>query len=220
MPISFDTTQIAGFAETLEKAPELFAEEITKAYDKTGRYTNEQIRADAMKGLQSKGKGPAKAFKYKASDKNKVGGDINKVFVDFYSKWKAAGIFDTGGTIHPAIAGGLTILTDKAKGASGRRRWTSQQIVMMIDSGQLRLIKTPSGWLIVQPKGGLTNTGKMRKGTRDDIIAIIKKSVKEPKRIHFTETVEHNIGFLIDAIETAIENVALKLGENSGNTSN
>jgi hypothetical protein len=211
MAIDIDFSQIAGFAETMELAPELFASELVSAFQNAGKTINEQIRAAAAQGLKLKTKGTAKVWKYKAADKNKIGGNVNKVFVDFYTKWKAASIFETGGTIHPAIASALMVLTDLGRGPSGKRRWTSQQMVVMIHEGLLRLIKTPNGWLIVQPKGGLTKTGKLRKGTRDDIVAIIRKSVTEKKRVNFYGTIESNIGFLNDCVETAIENVKIKL---------
>lgn len=207
--VNFDNAE--EFNAALQANPKILAEELVKAFNIIGKQHNEAVRANAASGLKAKSKGTTKVFKYKAADIGRVGADPNKVFTDLYSKWKAADIFNKGGTIRPATGQALTILSDAAKGKSGRRKWSDLQIAEKLHSGEFRIVRTANGPMIVRATGGLTKSGKPRKGTRDEIIGWVRRQTKQRKRIDFEGTIKAQESFRDDAIEVALENAVIRI---------
>lgn len=217
MEIKIDMPQVHGWADAVAEAPDLLAKHLVAAFQQAGKQLQEAVRADLSRGLKIRAKGLVKTFKAKAADASRVQGNINKIFVDVYTKWKGAGPFETGGTIAARRARSLTVLTDLARGAGGRRRWTQAELKAKIASGEFRIIRTPRGAMIVQDKSmKLTKKGKYRKGARINVIAFLKRAVREPKRLDFYGVFNRNVSLLTDLAEVAVENTFLELAQQRG----
>lgn len=199
-----DGSDFDRLAMALRESPKTLAKHLAEAFDEIGSHDTRLVRSEVEASLAIRNKGLPKTFKYNAASKAKIGGDPGKVFVDIYTKWAAGSIFQTGGTIEPRKAGGLTILTDKGRGSGGKRRWTEQQIRQMVKAGQLRIIRTPNELLIVQDKGGTTKKGLPRKGSRAEIIAIIRKQVNEKRHYDFYGVIQSQDAYHEAAITDAI----------------
>ena len=204
-----DVTKLEGFAHALANAPKPLLKNLAKAYRDVGRFDIETLRARLPGKLNVRAKGLSNSFKFKATDPNRAS-DFTKLFTSEYTGWKAASIFQTGGTI---VGKGkqLTVLLDGARGANGRRKYTQKQLRALIASGKARFVPTPHGVLIVEDKGGLTKTGKGRKGSRSILLAILKKSITQTKRLDFYENFEANAAMHQDQLETAIENTLVEI---------
>ena len=193
----------------MAEAPKVFLTKLEKAFAVIGKGDIEAERADVATRLNIRAKGLVKSFKAKTTDPGRAT-DLSKLFADLSTRWTPAGIFQSGGTI-VGHGQSLTVLTDAARGPSGRRKFTAQKIRQMIADGLLRFVPTPRGVLLVQSKGGLSKTGKMRKGSADIIIAILRKQVTEPKRLQFLEIFNSRNEQHIEALEFAIENTLAEI---------
>lgn len=202
-------------AADLSLLPGFVASRLAAALTEIGRYDIEKLRDNPGK-LRIRAKGLKNSFKFKATTPGKAT-DLSKLFLVEYTGWKAADIFQTGGTVQARNAGSLTVLTDAARGPSGKRRWTQQQLRQQIAQGKMRMFKRPNGeMLIVQDKGGLTKTGKGRKGTAVVLIAVLKNRVVLQKRLNFYENFTANESIhdqlLEGGLEDALKDVAAGAG--------
>ena len=204
-----DLAALTDFHQCLEKAPRTLFRELAKAFAGIGRYDIQRIRENVTGTLKLKSKGAANSFKARGSDVSRAA-DFSKLFVSEYTGWKAADIFQTGGTIAGKGGKNLTIIEPGGRNASGKRKYTQAQIRNMILNKQARFVPTPRGWLIVMSTGGLTKRG-IRSGTRDTVIAILRKSVTEKKRIDFYETAEGGTSVHQELMEYAIENTLVEI---------
>jgi hypothetical protein len=198
-----------GYHTCMMRAPKIFLSNIAKAYGDIGRTDIKQLMESLPGKFNIRAKGLMKAFKSKATDPGKAT-DITKIFADEYTGWKAAAIFQTGGTI-TGKGKELTILFADARNANGRRKYTQAQLRQMIASGKCRFVPTPRGVLIVQSIGGLTKKGEYRKNTRDIILGILKHSIVEKKRLDFYENVERNSSLHQEILEYAIEDTLAEI---------
>jgi hypothetical protein len=207
---SIDITKIEGFAQMLAESPRLLLQGLAEGFREIGRYDIETLRERLPGKLNVRAKGLAKSFKFKATDPAKAS-DFTKLFVSEYTGWTAADVFQTGGT----IAGKgkmLTVLTDAARGPSGKRRYTQNQLRQRIAQGKARMVPTPRGILIVEDKGGLLKSGKgFRKGSRSIILAILRKQVTERKRLDFYENFQQNDAAHQGILEVAVEDSLIEL---------
>ncbi len=200
---------VDGFARVLKESPTDLLRELAKAYGQIGRGDIESMRSRLPGKLNIRAKGLSKSFKYKSTDPGKAS-DFSKLFTSEYTGWRASRIFQSGGTI-VGKGKSLTVLTDAARGAGGRRKYTQAQLRSMIASGKARFVPTPHGVLIVMNKGGVTKTGKMRKGSASIVLAVLKKQVSEKKRLDFYENFQSREGIHEDILETAVENALVNL---------
>jgi len=175
---------LLGMGEALRLAPKQLLENLAVAFDQIGRADIEEVRSTSKLRIQAAAR---KAFRYKATDPARAT-DGTKIFADEYSKWKAAGVHETGAHI-VAKRGALWVLTAAAKGASGRRRWTDEQIKSFIESGKFKIIKVGRGW-------GSSRLAVIRfldnKQTRFETIAFMHKAVDVPKRLDWAGVIRRN----------------------------
>lgn len=198
-----------GFSKALANGPKELLQELAKGFRQIGSTDIDRLRASLQGRFNIRSKGLSKSFKYRASDPARAD-TFSKLFVNEYTGWKAAQIFQTGG----AVSGKgkkLTILTDEARNASGRRKFTQSRLRQMIASHEVRFVPTPRGVLIVQDKGGLTKTGKGRKNSRSIILAILVRQIVQKKRINFFENFSANESMHTEILETAIENALVRI---------
>jgi hypothetical protein len=204
MQTSIDLRQMYAFSTVMTHAPDVFLQEVAKAFKTIGTADMTSLRGKLPGRLTIRAKGLAKSFKSKATDPSRAT-DMSKLFLSEYTGWKAAKIFEEGGEI-VGHGKNLTVLADAARGPSGKRKYTQGQIRTMIAEGKLRPVPTPRGILLVQSKGGLTKKGKPRKGAADIIIAVLRRKVHEEKRLDFMANFNSNNEQHQEAIEYAIEN--------------
>jgi hypothetical protein len=209
--VGIDLTAIEGFAKASRAGRPILLRHLARAYGQIGNYDIDTLRADLPGKMNIRSKGLAKSFKAKATDPGRATG-FEKLFADEYTGWKAAGVFQTGGTI-TGRGKSLTILFSEARSGGGRRKYTQSELRQMIAAGSVRLVPTPRGVLIVQSKGGVTKTGKGRKNSRDVILGILKKQVHERKRLDFFENAERNGSMHQDILETAVENTLVEIAQ-------
>jgi hypothetical protein len=207
--VSIDLEALQDFHACLERAPTVLFKELAKAFTEIGRYDINRIRSNVSGNLKLTSQGAAKSFKFKATDVGKAN-SFDKLFTDEYTGWKAAKIFQTGGTITGKNKN-LTIIFPEGRSASGKRKFTQSDLRNMILEKKVRLVPTPRGMLIIQSMGGLTKTGQIKTGgkgpgSRDVIIGILKRSVDEKKRIDFYETFDAAGSVHTEMLEYAIEN--------------
>lgn len=190
MQVVFDTKQAQEFARLMKEHPRLLLKNLARAYNEMGQLGITSFRSQQLAGgggLNVKQKGLAKTFKYKATDPARAK-DFRQLFMSAYTKWEAAGIHQTGGTISGKGGKHLLILTDAGRGKTGRRRFTREQLRQKIEQKIFKIIPTPRGAMVIDDsRTKLTKTGKFRKGARVDIIAWLRKRVTIRKRLRFIE---------------------------------
>lgn len=213
--IRIDFGAIQGYSQAMKEAPRVMLRELAKAYQNIGRYDISKLKASLPDKLHIRSKGLANSFKSKGTDPSKAT-DFSKLFATEYTGWKASEIFQAGGTI-TGHGQELTILTDAARGAGGKRTYTRKQLLQMILNKTAIFIPTPRGVLLVQPMGGVTKKGKYRKGSKMVILAILRKSVHESKRLNFYENAEANSSMHQDFLETAVENALVEIAQERPN---
>jgi hypothetical protein len=174
---------VDGYAKAMRLAPQILLRELAEGYREIGRSDIERFRAGLGSKLKLRSPNTANAFRFWSNSPDRVT-SISKLVVNEYSKWPAAKIFQTGGVIAGKDGGYLTVFP------AGQRRYTAPQLRQMITAGRARFVPTPRGLLIVMATGGLTKTGKPRKGSSDIILAILVKRVTEEKRIDLYENAE------------------------------
>jgi hypothetical protein len=187
-----------------EAAPLEFARSIGKAFYKIGKIDTDTMRQQVSGAFKVNRKGFVNSFKFKAADSRTVT-NLNQLYLSEYTGAKPFRIFQTGGNVVPTSAKTLTILTDAAKTAGGRRKYPAWQIRAMIDSGEARIIKTPRGAMIVREKISYTKTGKMKHGSRVDVLAILKPVIHQKQRIDFFKNYDSN-----EAAHESIYSVAME----------
>ncbi|MEO6077873.1 MAG: hypothetical protein ABIP54_03735 [Candidatus Andersenbacteria bacterium] len=176
--ITIDTSKLEAFQQTLkDKAPALLATGVKEAFKKIGRADIRKLQREQLSGgsgLNVRSKGFKNSFKAKVNGK-----DLDNLQLSEYTGFKGAQIFETGGTITARNSKTLTILTDNARDGNGKRLMDRKQLRQLINSGKLKIIKTPKGIYIVSPDA-------------KEVIAVLKKSVKIKKRLSFFSNFETN----------------------------
>lgn len=206
--LKINAEPVVGYAKAMREGPRKLVRNLAIAYQAIGRYDITTFRASLSDKLHLKQTQTPNAFRMVASDPERAT-TIGKLFIDEYTKWAAAGIFQTGGTItgHGKY---LTILTNAARDGGGKR-FTAEKLRQMIDSKQARLIPTPRGYLIVKN----ASKSAKRSGIRGIILAVLRKQVTEQKRIDFYENAERNSSMHDDILETAVENTLVEIASDS-----
>ena len=207
--VAIDLAAIDGYWRAVRDAPDVLMRELATAYGQIVRYDIDTLRSGLGGRLNIRSRGLAKSFKGKATDPGKAT-DLSKLFGTEYTGWKAAAIFETGGTI-AGKGKSLTVLFPDARGAGGKRKYTQRQLIAMAAAKQIRFVPTPRGVLIIQDVGGLTGTGKTRKNSRSIVLGILKRTVTERKRLDFFENAERNEPMHQDILETAVENTLVAI---------
>lgn len=202
--VGIDLSAIDGYFRAVKEAPDVLMRELADAYGAIARLDVDTLRGGLAGRLNIRSRGLAKSFKGRATDRAKAT-DLSKLFATVYTGWKAAEIFETGGTI-AGKGKSLTVLTSDARGAGGRRKYTQRQLMQLVASKQVRFVPTPRGVLIVQDVGGLTGTGKTRKNSRSVVLGILKRTVTERKRLDFFANAERNGSLHQEFLEYAVEN--------------
>ena len=202
--VGINLAAIDGYWRAVREAPEVLMRELAGAYGQIARYDVDTLRAGLAGRLNIRSRGLAKSFKGKATDPSKAT-DLSKLFATEYTGWKAAAIFETGGTI-AGKGKSLTVLFPDARGAGGKRKYTQRELMQMIASKAVHFVHTPRGTLIVQDVGGLTGAGKTRKNSRSVILGVLKRTVTERKRLDFFANATRNESMHQDILETAVEN--------------
>ncbi len=179
-------------------APQELKRELGRAFFKIGQYDIQTLRRRQLSGRNTNGlnvrrRGLGRSFKFVASDSRKAK-DLGDLFLTEYTRWPAAEIHQAGGTIRPKRGRALTILTDEARTAGGavKREYRRGGLARMIREGQASVIQTRRGPIVVRHRGGLTKSGKPRKGTRDEVVAFLRPSVRLRKRLDFFKNHERN----------------------------
>jgi hypothetical protein len=208
MSYDINLEALDGYAECMQKAPKIFLKNIARAYKSIGTTDIAKLKESLPGTFNIRARGLANSFKAKATDPSQAT-DITKIFADEYTGWKAAKIFQEGGTI-TGKGKNLTILFPSARTASGKRLYTQRQLLQMIADGAVRLIPTPRGVLIVQGRKK-TKTGKDRKNSKIVVLGILKHSIHEKKRLNFFENIESNQGLHVEILEYAIENTLAEI---------
>ncbi|HEV7297758.1 MAG TPA: hypothetical protein VGN72_00210 [Tepidisphaeraceae bacterium] len=193
--------QLDGLAQAMRTAPKVLLKELAKGYRDIGRYDIDTFRAGGVGKFKSKKVG--NTFKFRASDPSKVE-TFDQLFVSEYTKWKAAPIFETGGQVR-AKGKAMPILTEAGMKANGGRKYSANKIRQMLASGEVKIIPTPRGPIIIREVGGLTKTGKIRKGTRTEILAIFRKAINQVDRLDFTTHAQKNSGMHTQILQAAID---------------
>lgn len=190
-----DWGAVPGLAEALEHAPKHLVREVGRAMNLIGRSDIEKLRREQLSGgegrIKVSFKGLRNAFKHKAADSRKVA-DLNHLWLSEYTGWKMFRIFQVGGTIQPRTSRMLTVLTDFGRPAGRKRRWTQKQMKAALKSGELKVLRTRGGPVIVQDKELKTKKGKLRKGSRMEIVAYLVPKTRQKKRLDFFANFEAN----------------------------
>jgi hypothetical protein len=213
---TIDGATLAEFKRAMDLAPKTLLKELAGAYAAIGRYDTDRIRDKVKGSFKVTSQGAANSFRFKATNAARAT-EFNKLFVDEYTRWNAADIFQTGGTI-AGKGKNLTIITAGGRTASGRRKFTPAQIRNMIASKQARFIPTPAGAILVQITGGLTKKGKVKKGSGNQIVlGFLRRSVTEKKKLDFYEAQESagtvHQEFMEDAIDSTFAAIGALKGE-------
>ncbi len=202
--------EIEGYARAMRDARPVMLRELARAFGRIAAYDVDTLRGGLGGGLNVRSRGLAKSFKGKATDPSKAT-DLSKLFATEYTGWKAAAIFETGGTI-AGRGKSLTVLTPAARTAAGKRKYTQKQLMQLIASKQVRFVPTPRGVLIVQDlASSLGKGGGHRKNARSVILAVLKRTVGEKKRLDFFANAERNEGMHDDFLQTGVENALVAI---------
>jgi hypothetical protein len=86
----------------------------------------------------------------------------------------------------------MTILAPAARTASGKRKYSPEELRSMVASGQAKIIQTKSGPAIVQSDERYTKSGKPKVGSKMVILAWLRPHVTETQRIDFFGNYERN----------------------------
>ncbi len=132
---------IDGFAQALQGAPRRCSGSWPERSTRSPSTDVETFRRELPARLKIRKAGLAGAFKGVAS-KPAMATDLSKVFASVYTGWKAAEIFETGGTIGRGKS--LTVLTAAGRTSAGRRLYTQKQLLAMMNTGKVRFIRRPA----------------------------------------------------------------------------
>lgn len=209
-----DWSQIKRFGEACLEAPHTVSVHLAKALAAMGKSDITKLRSEQLSGggggLNVQFKGLRNAFKYKATDPEKAF-NLSKLFLDEYTRWPGAKIFQTGGVITPKRAKNLTILFPGMK-SKGKRKIKQKELRALIDSGEARIIKTTKGPLIIREKVKYTKKGNVRKGAKTEILAALRPMSRQKKRLSFFENFNANAAeherLLNEACEKALQEMA------------
>ena len=202
-------SSLDGYAQAMREAPKELLKNLAKGFGEIGKGDIHRLKQNLPGSLSIRAKGLLNSFKYKATDPAKAT-DASKLFADEYTGWKAAAIFETGGTV-TGKGKKLTVLFGDVRNAGGRRKITQAQLRQMIASGQAKFINTPRGTLIVQNKGGTTTKGATRKNSRSVILGMLKTSIHQKKRLDFFANAEKADGLHTDILLAAIEDTLVSI---------
>jgi hypothetical protein len=212
--LKLDLSDLQDFPYLLDKAPKILFKHLAKAFKQIGRLDIDNIRQNVSGSLNLRSKGAANSFKFKSTDEAKAT-DFTKLFTSEYTGWKAAEIFQTGGTIR-GKTGELTVLTAEGKKllkSLGKQPKMNirQTLQSLMATGEVRFIPSPVGTLLVKEKDLLTKTGRIRHDRHPIILGVLKKSITEKKRINFYETSEGAESIHQELLEYAIEDTLVEL---------
>lgn len=185
LQVDIDWSSVADFGKAFEQAPQELLKAVAQAFRNMGKSDIDKLKKEQLSGggghLKIRRKGLVNAFKQKV----KEGKDFSQLTLDEYTGWKAFKIWETGGTITPRTKRLLTVLTDKARDSSGKRKYTQKQLQGMIQSGELRMVRSKKIVLIVKNVGVRNKSGGFRKNSRNDIIAFLVPKVHLKKMLDF-----------------------------------
>ena len=211
--VSVDYSQIPGFAQALRLMPQQLAKELATAFQQIGAVDTLTMRAQVASGFKGR-KGFDRAFTFRSTDPGKATG-IGKLFISEYTRFAAFKGFETGATISGKSAASIPILVNEKyraqlrgtpEGKFGRK---FQMLVNKTD-GRVYMTRIRGDLYVMRDYGGLTKTGKTRKGSRTEIIAIFRESAKLKKRISFFQNFQNNASrhdaMLDAAVERALQN--------------
>jgi len=191
--ITFSFDDVPAFGRAMrEAAPKFFVRELGKAFYQIGKSDNQKMKQQLQSsGLNIRSKGFLNSFKFKASDSREAK-SISDLSLNEYTGAKPFRIFQDGGTITPSSSRLLTILTDAARTAGGKRKFSQKELEAMIASGQAKIIQTKAGPAIIKVDNLTTKSGRYKKGAKLTILAWLKPRVAEKKRIDFFANFESN----------------------------
>jgi hypothetical protein len=211
---AIDWSQVKRFGAACLKTPVTIARHLARGLKLIGKSDITKMRSEQLSGgsgLNVRFRGLKNSFKFKSTDDDRAF-QLNKLFLDEYTRWPGARIFQTGGTITPKRAKNLTVLMPSMRGANGKRKVTQKELRALIDSKQARIIPTARGALIIREKASLTKKGKLRKGARTEILAVLSRHSRQQKRLSFFENFQSNQSehnrILDEAVEKALQEAA------------
>jgi hypothetical protein len=86
----------------------------------------------------------------------------------------------------------MTILTDAARTAGGKRKFSQKELQQMIQAGQAKIIQTKAGPAIIKVDPTTTKSGRARQIKKITILAWLKPRVSQRKRIDFFANYDNN----------------------------
>lgn len=201
--VHFSFESIPPFEQAIRKsAPNHLVSAMRKAFHQIGKSDIDKLKTEQLSGgkLNIRSKGFRNSFKSKTNDAK----TINQLTLREYTGAKPFQIFETGGTITPHKSRVLTVLTDAARTAGGKRKYSQLELRELINNKLARIIQTKAGPAIVL-EAKTTKTGKLRRGAKMTILAWLRPNVTEDKRIDFIGNFERNSGLHNSFLESAAE---------------
>jgi hypothetical protein len=197
MQVSATFGDFEQFASAMKTAmPKYLIQETAKALTKIGKSDILKMKTEQLQGgqggsLNIKFKGFANSFKSKATDAGEVSNNVtslDQLKLSEYTGAKPFAIFQTGGTITPKNSKTLLVMTP-----IGRKLFKNRiELKRAIDTGEVIIIKTKIGPALVRNLNKLNRRGQIARGSRTDILAWLKPSVTEEKRIGFFKNFADN----------------------------
>lgn len=223
--VDIDYSQVTDFETAFKKAPHKLLRSTAHAFMRMGKSDITKLRTEQLSGgaghLNVRAKKLKNSFTWYAPQRVQ---QIDQLYLNEYTGWEAAKIFETGGTIVPRRKRLLTILTDNARSASGQRLWTEKQFTSMMKNGQLNVIRTKRTLIVTRNVGGRykkgKNKGNFRKNSRVEIVAYLVPKARMPKRLDFYANFERNAGehekILGEAAQEALDRMVDDKGGGKG----
>ena len=190
--ITFSFAGISKFAKAMKvAAPEHLIRAVGRAFYLIGKSDIAKMKTEGLTGLNIKSAKFRNSFKFKATDSRNVK-SLNEIRLSEYTGAKPFRIFQVGGDINPTKSRLLTILTPSARTAGGTRKYSPQELQMMIANKLAKVIKTRAGLAIIKEDQRNKKNGQPRAGAKSEILAWLKPKVTERKRIDFFSNFSNN----------------------------